>query len=273
MKKVITILSLVVLVGGAAIAYFMNGTARILIDKHLLGKMDPPPPAVIEPERWVYVLADGTGSTNTTYAIPKVTKEWLSEMLTTMYQQTGGKLFLSHIDKDSRNNQVLYLAVPKQISIDQEPIRESGEVSFDFQKRLTKWRESVAKAQKDSTATAKEFQLRKQEFLTAADEFLNTKVYIKSPDNNWTDVIGILNASFITLENDNTSKAKKYVVGFSDFVQDAPHLKSMKLDSIPVSVQLMAVNPVQNSSRKITDQVTEYEHPNRVTEIIFQTLK
>jgi hypothetical protein len=127
--------------------------------------------------------------------------------------------------------------------------------------------------QADSIAIAKKYALQKAEFLKGSEELLRTTVYVKSSDNQWTDIIGILNASFVTLQNDRETQAKKYVVGFSDYIQDAPYLKITKLDSIPQDIQLVAVNPVQNSSKKITDSLIEFEHPARVIETMFNAKK
>jgi hypothetical protein len=273
MKKTITIIVTIVLIGLVTAAYLMHPTAQELVDKYVLGKEEPLPPAPIEPERWVYVLADGTGSTYGTYAIPKVSAQWLAKVLDEMYHVSGGRLYLSHIDKDSRNNEVLYVSVPKQIVPITKPQRRSGEISFEFTKRLKEWESLVLNMQADSIAIAKKYALQKAEFLKGSEELLRTTVYVKSSDNQWTDIIGILNASFVTLQNDRETQAKKYVVGFSDYIQDAPYLKITKLDSIPQDIQLVAVNPVQNSSKKITDSLIEFEHPARVIETMFNAKK
>lgn len=273
MKKTITIISALVVLGAVTLAYLMNPNIEAIVDKYVLGKEEPLPPAASEPERWVYVLADGTGSTYGTYAIPKVSTQWLAKVLDEMYEVSGGRLYLSHIDKDSRNNEVLYVSVPQQVVPIPRPQRRSGEISFEFTKRLKEWESLVLKMRTDSIAVAKKYATHKEEFLTESEELLSTTVYVKSADNQWTDIIGILNASFVTLQNDRETQAKKYVVGFSDYIQDAPHLKSTKLDSIPQDIQLIAVNPVQNSSNKITNSLKEFEHPARVIETMFNTIK
>lgn len=271
MKGKAIIIVAILVAGIAAGAYFLSPEAKELIDLYIIGKEKPAPPIIEEPEKWVYVLADGTGSTYGTYCIPKVTKEWLGEVADNMYFTTGGKLYLSHIDRDSRNNQVIYISVPAQLSATTRPIRKEGEISFDYSKRVKEWEFSLEKSKADSVLVAKEFANAKAEFLVECADLLSQKVYVKSSDNQWTDIIGILNASFVTMENEPDENAIKYVVGFSDFIQDAPHLKNAKLDNIPNNVHLLAVNPVQNSSKKVTTNVVEYEHPQRVIELIFNS--
>ncbi len=269
MKKTIIVIAAILVVGLIAGAYLMNPSTQRIIDKYILSKEEPPPSRPVEPEKWIYVLADGTGSTYGTYAIPKVTSKWLGDILNEMYKTSGGRLYLSHIDRDSRNNQVLYVSVPKEFIPSPKPIRKAGEISFEYTKRLNIWKGSLIHMKSDSTDIANEYSKAKAKFLNDCSTLLEKKVYIKSPDNQWTDIIGILNASFITMKNEQGADAVKYVVGFSDFIQDAPHLKKIKLDSIPYNLQLLAVNPVQNSSKKITNDVVELEHPQRVIEIIF----
>lgn len=264
-----TLSTILLLAIATTLSYFFSPSAKQTIEKYIFGleEVAPPPDT---PERWIYVLADGTGSAHSTYAIPKVTTSWIGQVLDEMYQSSGGRFYLSHIDRDSRNNQVLYLSVPKIIIPPSEPLRSDGEISFEYTNRLNIWKESLYQHKADSISVAEAYIKSKNQFLQECSELLSSKVYVKSEDNQWTDIIGILNASFITMSNEQRTGVEKYVVGFSDYIHDAPYLKGIKLDSVPPDVQLIAVNPIQNSSEKITTNIVEFEHPQRVIETIFK---
>lgn len=270
MNRVIITIAVVLLLAGTGV-YFTNDSAKKLINQNILGIFPPEDPETPTPEIWIYNIADGTGSTYVNYAIPRVTTDFISAILDQMYAQTGGRYWLSYTDRDSRNNQVLYLPVPKQIRKAEKPIRKPGETSFDFTKRIKAWEAVTINFEADSIEDLRTYQDAKTTFLVECEALLSNKVYVKSTDNQGTDLISILNASLQTLTTENTTMpVEKYVVCFSDMQQDAPHLNPKpQLGSLPSEVRLMAVNPVQGSSNKVTDQLLEIEHPNRVLEIIF----
>ena len=269
MKSAFTTLIAIFLLGAVAGLYFYIPSAQQAIDTYILGTEEIAPPVPLEPEKSIYVLADGTGSTYGTYAIPKVTIEWIEKVLDKTYETSGGRFYLSHIDNDSRNNEVLYTSIPKQHLVPSKPERKNGEISFEYSKRIRDWESNLTSVKKDSAQTALKFKEDKAKFLSQCSDLLTQKVYVNSKSNHWTDIIGILNAAFISLQNGQESTTVKYVVGFSDFIQDAPHIKGIKLAPTPEDVELIAVNPVQNSSNKVTDKLIEYEHPDRVIEHIF----
>ncbi|QQS30000.1 MAG: hypothetical protein IPM47_03345 [Sphingobacteriales bacterium] len=273
MKSSVKIIAILTLLGVATGFYFLNSTGKQVIDRYIIGVVIPPPATPIEPEKIIYVLADGTGSTKSPHNIPQVTIDWIEKVLDTMYVTSGGKFYISHVDNDSRNNEVLYISVPSQVLVPLKPERENGEISFEYSKRLRDWENSLDAVKKDSDKTAIQFKKAKVAFLADCSELLNNKVYVKSKNNLSTDIIGILNAAFITLQNNQNNEGKKYVVGFSDFIQAAPNI-NIKLNSSFEGVQIIAVNPVQNSSKKmVTDKLIQLEHPNRVIETIFTPIK
>lgn len=269
MSKLSMISSIVALTIGTG-AYYTNPDAKKLIDKHIIGvqevkKAAPPTPEIIS-----YILADGTGSTNQTYNIPRVTPEFVNQIADETYN-TGGKLYLSHIDNDSRNNKLLYLDIEKKIVISDKPERESQETSFEYTKRLSKWEENNVKLAKDLKDQVKAFQKKKSRFLKDVKKLLSKKVYVKSKENKWTDVIGSLNSAFATLSQDGNENVKKYVIGFSDMEQDLPKkAPKVELAEKDEDITVISVNPIQNVSKKVSDEIIEMAHPDKVLETIFK---
>lgn len=256
--------------------YFTNSkfknAANQFVENNITGKEAVPPAASIKYLRDVYYVADGTGSGYTQYSVPKVEIPHLSRMADSIHQHGGGRLWLGYVDNDSKNNQCIYLLIPGIISKEPGPSVVTGETSFEADDKKKAWEKRTANFTQDSVTHETAYQKAKEKFLGDCDLLLTKKVYVPgSSQNQWSDVIGSLNASFKTFKTiSDTIPAYKYVVAFSDLQHDAPRLKPAgKLDSIPNGVKLIAVNPSPGSSKKCTQQVIELEAPERVFEIIF----
>lgn len=217
----------------------------------------------------VALIADPTGSTYQNYAIPQIDTNFISNLADIIYQTGGGCVWLSYIDNDSKNNSVLYFPVSSPLYKDRKPERNSGETYYEYDRRIKKYATDTKYFTEDSLKNFYNYLLQKEKFLKSCDDLLS-RLYVKnSPANQWSDVIGSLNAAFYTLETIRDSSVNKYLVCFSDLQQDTPHLNpSPVLHNIPGDIKFLAVNPVPGSSKMVTQNVIEIDNPERVLEYI-----
>jgi hypothetical protein len=268
---VIGIVSLLITVAGGYYYSTVNAEFKekntAFIAKHILGKTEEIVAPKIEKE--VYVIADGTGSRYLNYAIPELDTVFINNILNLLYDHDGGKFWLSYIDQNSKNNQVLYMKVePRRRTT--KPIRKEGETSFSYSSRVKDWENTKPEYRHDSISHLNHFVSYRDEFIEQANAMLN-KIYIKGTiDNQWTDAIGSLNSAVLTISQSANNTSDKYIVCFSDMEQDAPYLNPQPvLNSIPSEIQVLAVNPMQGSSQMISDNILEVEHVDRLLEIMF----
>lgn len=268
---VIGAVSLLILVAGGYYYSTVNAVFKeksiAFINEHLLGKTEEPVKTQVEKE--VYVIADGTGSRYQNYAIPELDTLFIRKVLDAMYDHDGGRFWLSYIDQDSKNNQVLYIKVDMRKKTT-KPVRIEGETSFAYSNRKKNWELGIPQLKLDSIRHLNQFISQRDRFITQANEMLK-KVYTKgTSDNLWTDATGSLNAAVSTVSQSNNDTSEIYIVCFSDMEQDTPYLSPKSvLNEIPFNIKVFAVNPVKGSSRMIADNILEIEHTDRLFEIMF----
>jgi len=262
----ITILLLI----AAAYVYFqkpdvLNSISDIIIEKpHTAVKR-------VKPKTAVYLIADPTGSTYMNYAIPPIDTVFISNLTDIIYRSGGGYLWLSYIDRNSKNNKVEYMKIIAPVNRTARPERFSGETYNEYDKRIKEYEASMKNFTQDSLNNYNTYLSDKKEYLELCFELLN-KIYVKGlPDNQWSDVIGSLNAAFYSLNTVQDSSAKKYTVCFSDLQQDTPYLNPKPaLNSIPSDIKIIAINPVPGSSKMVTNNVVVLDYPVRVSEYIMK---
>jgi hypothetical protein len=268
---IIGIVTLLLLVGGGYYYSTVNpdfkAKSASLIQKHILGETEEFIENVVTKN--IYAIADGTASRYLDYAIPELDVRFITTTLNSLYDGDGGKFWLSYIDRDSKNNEVLYLKVEAR-KTRRAPAREAGETSFAYSNRLQEWNSRSDLFQQDSIQHLNQFIQDREEFLGKASTLLQ-RVYTKgSADNQWTDAIGSLNSAISAISQGWNTGSEKYVVCFSDMEQSVPNPGSFpKLNEIPSGVQVLALNPVPGSSKMISADIQEIEHPDRLSEIIF----
>jgi len=270
-KFLIGIVALLILSGAgyyySTVTVEFKESCVLFFNRHLLGKSNEIVQLKVPVE--VYAIADGTGSRYINYAIPELNTGFIENILENMYNHDGGKFWLSYIDRDSKNNQVLYINVKPRLGTE-KPKRKNGETSFAYSSRLKDWKNNLEVFRKDSASHFNDYTTKMNLFIKEA-EILLKKVYTKgTSDNQWTDAIGSINSAVATLSQSDIENSKKYIVCFSDMEQDAPYLNPAPvLNEIPNSINVLAVNPMQGSSKKITESILEIEHTDRLYEILF----
>lgn len=258
-------------VSGLLLGYYVyskNTVFKDFIDENIIGKKLE---TVVIPEKWVYLIADGTGSGFIDYRIPKIETDFIDRLCDSV-RKTGGKVWLNFIDKNSKNNTCLYFQILKNSNLETEPVRRNGESPYSYEERVTKWKTSIDKMKSDSVKSEEIYYKRKTDFINKCDDLLRKQVYIgNSINNKQSDVIGLLNAAFKSFGVGLKETSNKYIVAFSDLQQDTPDLNPLpELDAIPEGLNIMMINPVPGSSNKCIDEITEIESSDRALEIIFK---
>jgi len=260
---------MVALIAGLGVYFFFsNKDFNKFIKKNIIGDKKE---TVLSKEYEIYCIADGTYSVNTDYAIPQINKEFIERIIDSIHYNGSGKFWITYIDKDSKNNRNIYIAIPPLARTETYPKEINGESSFDYEDRIVKWKENISKYSIDSIAKETTYYQRKSEFIKKCDSLLKTTVYVKSSENRFSDVIGTLNSIFKSLGKSSEVNVQKFVIAFSDLQQDTPNLKQIpELEPVPEKVTLIATNPSPGSSNACTDEVEELDSPERVFETIFK---
>ena len=221
------------------------------------------------PAKHLVIIADGTGSTSGTYAIPQVTTEWLEACIDRIRNTGGGSLFLTKVDRDSRNNQVHNLTIPQAAYVPARPAHRPGVTSFDYNREVETWEKTIPKYRRDSIDASQRFARKRVDFLKMAANYLQTEVYHQGLDNQASDLIGTLNSANGALKDISDPTANKYIVAFSD-MEHFPmrNFPSKELMPIPSDTELIMVNPATGSTDMVTD-AREVSSPDRVLDILF----
>lgn len=170
-----------------------------------------------------YILADGTYSTFQDYTVPKLKISFLKILIDRLRTKNGGAIWVSYIDNNCKNNQTLFILVPK-------PLHTKSKTNFmakgaiHFQQEKKDWEIHHAQEVADSANEMKTFVQKEQEFLQKAKTLLQTKVYVKSYRNQMSDVTGSVRSAIQTLHEakENQIVQNCTIIGFSDFQNDPP---------------------------------------------------
>ncbi len=267
-RKSITLIIMGVALTIGIYLYLTNNDFKNFISKKIIGEKKK----IEQISTEIYLLADGTYSVNLDYAIPKLNKEFINNICDSVHYHGGGKVWLSYIDRNSKNNKCLYFSISPVSHRELRPEGKGGESSFELSDMIKKWEKRIENFSEDSLKYENLYDKNKNEFIEKSNNLLENTVYVKSPENKNTDAIGSLTNAFSTLENNHSdkNKIKKYIVVFSDLEQDAPDLpkESNEIEK-PVDVSILMVNPNPGKSNKCIEDVSEIETPERIFENIF----
>jgi len=170
-----------------------------------------------------YILADGTYSTFQDYTVPKLKISFLKILINRLRAKNGGAIWLSYIDNNSKNNQTLFILIPR-------PLKVKSKTNFmlkgaiHFQEEKQNWEVHHAQEIADSVNEARLFDQKVQGFLQKAKTLLQTKVYVRSFRNQMSDVTGSVKSAIQTLHEAKENQIVQYctIIGFSDFQNDPP---------------------------------------------------
>ncbi|HBG62230.1 MAG: hypothetical protein A2266_09235 [Bacteroidetes bacterium RIFOXYA12_FULL_40_10] len=192
----------------------------------------------------VFCIFDPSGSGRVTYGVPIITVDYIKQIISAIENKGNGELWLTFVDRSALNNKVLHFTIPKTMKLLRTPIREAFQLKGEYDKKLADFKA-------DSTRNAAKYESELHNYNEAKEKFLDecremiTKGYEqKKPYEDYSDVIGSLNAairSLRTIESDSTSFLSILLI--SDGVQDIPASDvKQELKEIPEHILLVTVN-------------------------------
>lgn len=266
MSKTIFIIaiSFALLIGAG---YFVINSNPALKAKAIeFGVIDAPEPAP-KPVSYnaVFCIFDPSGSGRTTYSVPYVTVEFFQQLIDLISGRGSGELWVTFIDRNASNNKVIYLKILSKSEALVPPTRYSGELKGEFDRRLLAFKSDSLKFAVQNDQLAKQYSKERIRFLAECREMIKTSYAPKSITEDYSDVIGSLNAAcrtFTTIEHD--SLHFRSILLISDGVQDIPKGDRPKtLTNIPQDILLVTVNNSGSQNSVVSGRSLEVDNLDR----------
>lgn len=270
-KTSITIFIVIILLALAVYSYFTNDVFRTKIEKvfAIESKQDMP-----ETSKYIaiFVIFDPSGSALHSYSVPHITTDFISSLIDRIVIEGYGELWLTYIVKDAYKNKVLNFAIPKPPQFPVRPIRSAGEPVYKFNRRLRKYISDSLNYTKELLDYKELLNKKKNVFLENCQEMINAGYAPKNPSDDFSDVIGSLNAATRSL---STVPSKhnyfRYILLISDGEQDLPPGSEPKtLNPIPGDITLIIVNHSGSKNSCVKGRAIEVDNLDRALNIIFQ---
>ncbi|MGA3286372.1 MAG: hypothetical protein ABSD46_02985 [Bacteroidota bacterium] len=273
MKALITILVVLLLAAGVYI-YFTNDTVRNTITKAL--KSEPEQIASIQTKyNAVFVIFDPSGSTNSTYSVPRISVGFISAMIDKLRSLGYGEIWLTYVRKDAYKANVLHFPISKPPQPLVIPVRFGGEAKYKFNKRVEQYRLDSLDYVKKESIYQDSLNASEQKFLSECEAIINNGYGKKKPGEDYSDIIGALNAgtrSLGTVPHD--SLHYRFILLISDGCQSLPRGVSPKtLNRIPDDVKIITVNHSGSGKSVVANRSTEVDNLDRSLEMIFKNDK
>ena len=211
----------------------------------------------------VYVIIDGSGSGSQKYAIPKLSLESIKDLAEHIFYNGGGHLYLNSVDKNADNNAIVHCKIPAYPL--KPTLREKfvGEQVYQYQKLQKAYLKELSIFEKDSVKATSELTQLIENQQNGWREYLDRAYSPRSASEDFSDIIGILNASFRSLK----PYSKSFVLAISDLEHDVPNAEK-KLTEKPSTVSLIRVN-ASDSGNKVTETDFETDSFENAIDIIF----
>ena len=275
MNKTIFIIavSLAVLFSGG---YFLISSSPFLKDKaERIGILPSTPVPVPESYNAVFCIFDPSGSGKSTYSVPKINTEFIKTIINRIAKYGGGDFWLTYIDANASNNNVLHFEIPENTNTFTRPLRNLGERKGEFDKRLTIFMEDSIKNSIQRLRSSEEYETSKSRFLLDSQRMIDVAYQPKKPGEDYSDVIGSLNAanrSLATMPEDSTHFRSILLV--SDGVQDVTQsFQSQKLNQIPEDIVIITVNHSGSSHNVMAGRTIEVDNLDRGLEKVITHYK
>ncbi len=205
-----------------------------------------PAPKIEKPENYnaVFVIFDPSGSGRSTYSVPRITVDFINNLIGSIAEKGKGDLWLTYISRNAYNNDVLHFEITKKIKPVKAPVRIVGERLGDFKRRLKEYKADSARRIAEIRQYKNTFNTRKRAFLRNCASMIKNAYLPKKPGQDYSDIIGSLNAGlrvFSTVPYDSTHF--RAILLISDGVQDVPKGDPHKtLKQIPSDIRCVEVN-------------------------------
>lgn len=276
MNKTIFIIAIVIAILIGAGYFLINSNPELKAKAIKFGIIDAPA-TIPAPANYnaVFFIFDPSGSGKTTYSVPYISVEFIQQLIASITDNGWGELWLTFVDRSASNNKVLHLEIPEKSKSAELPVRQSGELKGEFDRRLAKFKDGLLKTASQNDEFLKDYAKAKSTFLQDCREMINKGYAPKSRWEDYSDVIGSLNAacrSFSTIVNDSTHFRSIMLV--SDGVQDIPDEDvHQMLNEIPEDILLITVNHSGSQNNVVAGRSLEIDNLDRGIEKIIRVFK
>jgi len=262
MKALITILVVLLLAAGAYF-FFTNDTVHNTITKALINEPEIHSP--VTSSNAVFVIFDPSGSGTTTFNVPRITIEFISNLIDNIMAKGNGEIWLTYIDDYSYNNDVLHFEILGAPSKPFEPHRYAGEAMYKFNDRQAQYEKDTAEYAKVEMEFHASFQISKATFLEHCKRMIDEKYKPKRPGTDWSDIVGALNSAVRSLKTVQQDSAHfRGVLLISDGVQDLPKgTTSQRLSDIPKDIKVVQVNQSGSNHNIVAGRAIEVDNLDR----------
>lgn len=232
-------------------------------------------PVIPESNNSVFCIFDPSGSGKSTYSVPIITVDFIQQMISSIADKGHGELWLTFVDLSALNNKVLHFSIPEEMKAFEPPVRKAGQLKGEYDRELAEFRADSAKNALKMTAELKSYNAAKEKFLKECTEMINKGYAPKKSYEDYSDVIGSLNAavrSLATLDPDSTHF--RSILLISDGVQDVPACDTrQQLNDIPGDVMLVTVNHGGSLNSVVAGKSTELDNLDRGLEKVIRVYK
>lgn len=276
MNKTILIIAALVaaIIGGGY--YFINSNPKVKAQAEKFGILDAPPPTPVPPvHNSVFIVFDPSGSGNTSYSVPRIDTNYINQVISQIQSIGFGDLWLTYIDMNGSNNDVLHFSIPKPIPKLEPPVRKTGERTGDFNKRYAAFKQDSTTKVKEIVAFWESFNAEKGKFIASCQKMISTGYGPKKPGTDYSDCIGSINAAFRSLETIKPDTVTfRSLLLISDGEQsnryDTP---KQKLGDIPQGLTIVTVNHSGSKNNVLHGHCTEIDNLDRAMEYTIHKFK
>ncbi|MCK9235121.1 MAG: hypothetical protein M0Q41_02125 [Bacteroidales bacterium] len=231
----------------------------------------------VVPENYnaVFCIFDPSGSGKYTYSVPKISVEFVEDMIAAIADQGHGEIWLTYIARSAFSTKVLHFTVPKRIKALEPPVRKAGQLKGEYDRVLAEFLADSNISASKMTAELKNYNIAKEKFLKECSEMINNSYAPKKRGEDYSDIIGSLNAALRglgTIVSDSTHF--RSILLISDGVQDIPAGDfKQKLNEIPADVMLVTVNHSGSPKSIVAGKSIEVDNLNRGLEKVIRVYK
>lgn len=232
-------------------------------------------PVIPESYNAVFCIFDPSGSGKFTYSVPIITVDFIQQMILSIADNGHGELWLTFVDRSALNNKVLHFSIPEKLIAFEPPVRKAGQLKGEYDRELAEFRTDSAKNASKMTAELQNYNEAKEKFLKECSEMINKGYAPKKPYEDYSDVIGSLNAALRSMATvDSDSIHFRSILLLSDGVQDIPAGDTrQQLKEIPGDVMLVTVNHGGSLNSVVSGKSTEVDNLDRGLEKVIRVYK
>lgn len=264
-KTILTVAVIVALLIGGGY-YLIQSNPEVKAQAEKYGIVDAPSPAPVQPvSNSVFIVFDPSGSGSSSYSVPRIDTNYIDQIIAQIKANGSGDVWLTYIDMNGSNNDVLHFSIPKSIAKLETPVRNSGERKGDFDKRMIAFKHDSIGKSKESTIELNSFEAEKKKFIASCQQMIATGYGPKKPGTDYSDCIGSINAALRSMETINPDSLHfRSLILISDGEQsnryDTP---KQKLSKIPDDLTVVTVNHSGSKNNVLHGRTIEMDNLDR----------